>query len=81
VKTLTDALRLDPNSSLVYEYLGMAQFLDGQPEKALESASRAVQLDPNKSSARYLRAYYATYGREYSQPTPRLKKTFAKRSR
>jgi len=62
VKSLTDILRLDANNALTYEYLGMAQFLDGQPEKALECASRAVQFDPNKSSVRYLRAYYATHG-------------------
>src|SRR4029077_1425333 len=62
VKSLTDILRLDANNALTYEYLGMAQFLDGQPEKALECASRAVQFDPNKSSVRYPRAYYATHG-------------------
>ena len=62
VEMLKKALRLDSNNSLANEYLGMAQFLNGEREKAFESASRAVNLDPNRASARYLRAYYATYG-------------------
>jgi tetratricopeptide (TPR) repeat protein len=61
--TLTKAVELDPNLSLAYEYLGMAQFLDGQQSKALESASRSVKLGSSNSSARYLRAYYTTHGR------------------
>jgi len=60
--TLTKAVKLDPNLSLPHEYLGMAQFLDGQRSGALESASQSVKLDPNNPSARYLRAYYATNG-------------------
>jgi len=62
LKTLTKAVKLDPNLSLAYEYLGMAEFLDGQRLKAVESAAQSVNLDPNNPSARYLRAYYATGG-------------------
>lgn len=62
IRSLTASLRLDANNAIAHEYLGIAQFLDGQTENAFESASRAVNLDPNRASARYLRAYYATYG-------------------
>lgn len=62
LRTLTKAVKLDPNLPLAYEYLGMAQFLDGQQSRALESASQSVKLDPNNPSARYLRAYYNTNG-------------------
>ena len=59
---LTDAVRLDPNVAIGHEYLAMTQFLAGQREKALESASRSVALNPDNASARYLRAVIATSG-------------------
>jgi tetratricopeptide (TPR) repeat protein len=62
LQTLAKAVKLDPNSSLAYEYLGMAQFLDGKQSLALQSASKSIKLDQNNFSARYLYAYYATNG-------------------
>ena len=62
LRALTKTVKLDPNLSLAYQYLGMAQFLDGQRSKACESASQSVRLAPNNPSARYLRAYYTTNG-------------------
>ena len=59
---LQEALRLDPNVALAHQYLGMAQFLEGQREKALESASQALSLDPKNYFSRYLRAFLATSG-------------------
>lgn len=64
LRTLAKSVKLDPKLSLAYEYLGMAEFLDGQRSKALESGSVAATLDPNNATARYLRAYYALDGLE-----------------
>ncbi len=60
--TLQEALQLDPNVALAHQYLAIAQFLDGQRTKALESASQAVTLDPKNYFSRYLRAFLAMNG-------------------
>jgi tetratricopeptide (TPR) repeat protein len=56
---LEEAVRLDPKVAAAHQNLAMVEFLDGHREKALESASRAIQLNPKDSLARYLRAYLA----------------------
>jgi TonB family protein len=60
--TLQEALRLDPNVALAHQYLGMTEFLEGQREKALESVTKAIELDPRNSFTRYMRAFLATSG-------------------
>jgi TonB family protein len=60
--TLDEALRLDPNVALAHQYLAATQFLEGQRDKALASASRAIALDPRNSSTRYMRAFLQTTG-------------------
>jgi len=60
--TLDDALRLDPNVALAHEYLALTQFFEGQRDKALEFASKAISLDPKNSFTRYLRAFLQTNG-------------------
>ncbi|MGA8150947.1 MAG: TonB family protein [Terriglobales bacterium] len=57
---LHEALQLDPKVALAHQYLAMAEFLGGQREKAVESASQAVTLDPKNYYSRYLRAFLAT---------------------
>jgi len=58
--TLQEALRSDPNLALAYENLAITQYLERQREKALDSVSRAINLDPKNSFTRYFRAYLAT---------------------
>ncbi|MBV8051332.1 MAG: TonB family protein [Acidobacteriaceae bacterium] len=57
---LNRALQLDPNVALADEYLAVDEFLGNEHEKALESASKAVALDPKVSFTRYLRALLRT---------------------
>ena len=54
---LEEAVRLDPKVAAAHQNLGMVEFLEGHREKALDSVSRAIELDPKNSLTRYLRAY------------------------
>lgn len=56
---LEEAVRLDPKLASAYQGFAMVEFLDGNRKKALESASRAIELDPKNSLTRYLRGYLA----------------------
>jgi tetratricopeptide (TPR) repeat protein len=60
--TLEEALQHDPNIALAYQNLAIAQYLEGQREKALQSVTKAIALDPKNSFTRYLRAYLTTGG-------------------
>lgn len=62
-KILQAGLVLDSNVALLHEYLAMCDFLSGHREPALESVSKAIDLDPKNFFTRYLRAYLATSGR------------------
>jgi len=53
---LEDALQLDPNIALTYQYLAMCQFFDGHGDQALQSVSKAISLDPKNFFTHYLRA-------------------------
>jgi TonB family protein len=57
---LQEALRLDSRIALAYQYLGVTQFLTGMREQALESASKAITIDPESSFTHYFRAFVAT---------------------
>ena len=61
VRQAKNALKSDPNLSLGYKFLGLAQFLAGDRETAAKSAADAVRLDPDDPYARYLRAYITTH--------------------
>lgn len=69
---LQAALGLDPNVALTYQYLGMSQILAGQREKALDSVSKAITLDPKNYFARYLRAYFSTTGTRMTSRDPQV---------
>jgi tetratricopeptide (TPR) repeat protein len=56
---LEEALRLDPKLAAAYQNLALVELLDGNRKEALESASRAIELDPKNSLTRYLRGYLA----------------------
>jgi TonB family protein len=60
--TLEEALRLDPKVALAYQYLALTQFFEGQRDKALESASKSIALDPRNAFTRYMRAFLQTGG-------------------
>lgn len=60
--SFTKAIHLDPNSSLAHQGLALVLLREGQQANAMEFATQAIKLDPSDSSARYLRAYCATYG-------------------
>lgn len=70
--TLEEALRLDPNVALAYQYLGMTEFLQGQREKALESVSKAIALDPKNSFTRYMRAFLRSSGTGMRSSNPQI---------
>ena len=59
---LAEALHLDPNIALTYQYLSLTQLLAGQRVRALESASKAISLDPGNPLARYMRAFLVSSG-------------------
>jgi tetratricopeptide (TPR) repeat protein len=56
---LEEALRLDPKVAAAHQNFAMVEFIDGNRNKALECASRAIELDPKNSLTRYLRGYLA----------------------
>jgi tetratricopeptide (TPR) repeat protein len=49
---LTDAISMDPDGSMGYQYLGFAQLKLKETEEALESYRMAVQVDENDRMAR-----------------------------
>jgi tetratricopeptide (TPR) repeat protein len=57
---LEDAVKLDPKLALGYQYLGFAEYQDGQKSEALADFTRAIELDPKNALTRYLRAYLAS---------------------
>jgi len=58
--TLNEALQADPNISLAHQYLAVDEFFENQHDQAVESASKAIALDPNNWFSRYLRAFLKT---------------------
>jgi len=54
---LEEAARLDPQLPLAYQNLALANLFDGRLSEALDSVSRAVDLNPKNELTRYLRAY------------------------
>jgi len=54
---LEEALRLDPKIAAAHQNLAMVEFLEGNRKKALEAASRAIELDPKNALTHYLRGY------------------------
>jgi tetratricopeptide (TPR) repeat protein len=56
---LEEAVRLDPKVAMAHQNLATVEFFEGHREKALESASRAIELDPKNPLTRYLRGYLA----------------------
>lgn len=69
---LAEAIRLDSKVALAYQYLGITQFFQNQPQKAMESESTAINLDPQNSFTRYLRAFLATGGSGIAADSPQV---------
>jgi TonB family protein len=58
--TLNEALQQEPNIGLAHQYLAVDEFFENQHDQAVESASKAIALDPNNWFTRYFRAYLKT---------------------
>jgi tetratricopeptide (TPR) repeat protein len=56
---LEQALQEDPKLGLAYQNLGVVEFMDGQKDQAVDSLSKAIELDPKSGLPRYLRASLA----------------------
>jgi len=54
---LGEAIRLEPNLAMAYQYQGLADFAGHDRDGALESFSKAVSLDPKNAMTHYFRAY------------------------
>lgn len=59
IKSLEEALRLDPKLALAYQNLALAKFRHGQRDEAISAVSKAIDLDPKNSYTRYFRAFLA----------------------
>jgi tetratricopeptide (TPR) repeat protein len=57
IPILEQAVKLDPKLALGYQYLGFAEFLNGQRSEALADFTRAIDLNPKNALTRFLRAY------------------------
>jgi tetratricopeptide (TPR) repeat protein len=57
IPILEQAVKLDPKLALGYQYLGFAEFLNGQRSEALADFTRAINLNPKNALTRFLRAY------------------------
>lgn len=55
-KILAEAIKIDPNCALAYEYLGLSQFFDGHRDEAIESLSKSISLDSKNSFTLFMRA-------------------------
>lgn len=71
-KMLQQALSTGPKIPIAYQYLAISQFLDGDREAALKSASAAIDLDPNDAVTRFLRAQLAGMGGGLMSGSPQL---------
>lgn len=54
--TLEQAIKIDPNCALAYEYVGLNQFFEGKRDEAIDSLSKSISLDSKNSFTRFLRA-------------------------
>lgn len=59
-RLLNEALTADPKLPQAYEYTAISEYIGGDHAGALTAVSKAVDLDPNNSLTRYLRAELAT---------------------
>lgn len=71
-KTKLDrAVELDPKNALAQANMAIAEFFMGKRSEALDSASKAIALDPGNMLTRYLRAYLA-YNEEPGAKNPQI---------
>lgn len=57
--TLEQAIKIDPNCALAYEYLGLDRFFEGRRDEAIDSLSKSISFDPENSFTRFLRAQFS----------------------
>lgn len=69
---LEQALAADPQSPVTQEYLAISQFFDGHPARALQSVSKAIDVDPSNAFTHLLRAELVTQAGGLSSAEPEL---------
>jgi Flp pilus assembly protein TadD len=65
IEILDQAIQLDPNYALAYNYRGVAYFRSKSFEKALADFNKAIQLDPCLAVAYNNRAYVYFHKEDY----------------
>lgn len=75
---LHQVLSTDAKIPLAYEYLAISQFLDGDHDGALKSASAAIDLDPNNAITRFLYAQLASMGGGLMSGSPQIEDNLRK---
>ncbi len=68
---LERAIQLDTKNARAYQNLAMTQYFLGDRREALDSASKAISLDPTSMLARYLRAYL-TFNESPEESNPQI---------
>lgn len=71
---LEESVQLEPNLALAYQQLGLLEFSEGHRDKALESVSKAIALDPKNAWTHYFRAYVTTNGGGWNSPDAQVDK-------
>ena len=69
---LDDAIRLDPNLAMAYQYQGLADFVGHDRGGAVESFSKAISLDPKNAMTHYFRAYLSVGQGQVSGKDPQV---------
>ena len=55
VKWLTMALEIDPDSAYLHSTLGLVRLQDGDPDRAREALDKAIAIDPDNPTARFVK--------------------------
>ena len=74
IVSLDQAIQIDPNYALAYNYRGLAYFRTKSFDKALTDFDKAIQLDPNLAVAYNNRAYAYFQKKDYGKAEENLLK-------
>ena len=74
IVSLDQAIQIDPDYALAYNYRGIAYFRTKSFDKALTDFDKAIQLDPNLAAAYNNRAYAYFQKKDYKKAEENLLK-------
>jgi Flp pilus assembly protein TadD len=77
IAILDQAIQIDPNNALAYNYRGIAYYRSKSYEEALADFNKAIQLNPNLAMAYNNRAYAYFRKKDYSKAEKDLLKAQA----